>query len=121
MQQFEHASIEYRLLRFHWHLFLKNSHKLGARRLHYQVHLRYLETQVNLVHAGRGLDMGFQQDYEASQALQTALAQRDPQLLKQTLASYQPLHNEMDQVVRALRQHAAAVCNSYRYDLAMDH
>ncbi|GAO99298.1 transposase [Fructobacillus ficulneus] len=96
MNQFNHSSRQYRVLKSNWRLFLKDCFQLETSKSWLQKGLGYVDTQQNLVHYGLTLDPEFAAAYETYQGLLLALRNRDQKLLKQTLNQYEALGNEME-------------------------
>lgn len=108
-------SIEYRVLKYHWRLFLKDEKDLNRKSPRWYPHLKNWETQQAVVNLGLATNKTFETTYHTYQLAQSAIDERNPAIIETLISNYQPLGNAMDTVIETVKKRQLAVKNALKF------
>ncbi len=111
MHHFDPKTREYRILKYHWRLFLKSYSDLEKRKPQWFPHLKSWVTQEQLVLEGVELDPIFQQTYFTAHALVDALRTRNYQDFSKALSRINKVSSQLETTVKTYRKYLPLIEN----------
>jgi len=111
MHRFAKDTVEYRVLKPNWRLFLKSYNDLEKRKPQWFAHLKDWFTQERFVTKGLEIDSVFQHTYFVAHDLVDALRQRDYSHFIQVLNNPGTVSSQLEETIRTYRKHLTLIKN----------
>lgn len=102
----------YKAMKSYWRLYHLPEAEVNATKPQYWLGINEYMTTQNLIDLGLDKYPKFKQVYQTYQAIQRALSQRNPKLLREALKNYRPTHTAMDTAITTLKKNITYVVNS---------
>ena len=102
MKRYKPSSAEYRILKYHWKLYLLSYEQLQKRKPQWFPHLRDRITQESLVWRGLGLDKKFENTYFIAHSLVESFRSRSYETFLETLKSVEDVSPQLFSTIKTL-------------------
>ena len=118
MKRYKYQSLEYKLLKFFWRLYLKNDHALTDNNEYYDRHIHQKVKINERISLGLKLDAKLNNDYVVMHDVMNDLATRNKDTLAETLYNYHydQLSKPIATVIKTLRRNLEIVLNAVGSD-----
>lgn len=111
MKQFDKKSLEYKLLKYHWKLYLKKYSDLNKTRPLYDWHIKDCLTQEQIVVDGLGCDKALANSYYLMQDFMEALDNKDSEKIRELLQANISVGSQMATTLRTFNHYLSGVLN----------